>query len=290
MNDTDYMNQIYESTDEAGFRVLTWYNAGTRNFYAKTPIHTPEDLKGMKIRVQQSPASVQMMEAFGAAASPMSFGEVYTAIQQGVIDGAENNELALTNNKHGEVAKYFSYNKHQMVPDMLIGNLKFLNSLSDEERQVFEEAARLSTDFAVMVVVGTYQVVVRYFFNSPSTVSEELLTYSFSCMALLSSALVFGKRDHMRMGFIADKLTGVPKKILEIVIELMIMAFSVSVMIWGGYTIMQLSMTQVTASLGIPMGVVYIVVPLSGVLIAIYSVLNIIDLAMGIDRRPAEEE
>ena len=144
--------------------------------------------------------------------------------------------------------------------------------------------------FAAMVVVGTYQIVTRYFFNSPSTVSEELLTYSFSWMALLSSALVFGKRDHMRMGFIADKLTGVPKKILEIVIELMIMIFSVSVMVWGGYTIMQLSMTQVTASLGIPMGVVYIVVPLSGVLIAIYSVLNIIDLAMGIDRRPTEEE
>ena len=146
MNDTEYMNNIYESTDEAGFRVLTWYNAGTRYFYAKTPINTPDDLKGMKIRVQQSPASVQMMEAFGAAASPMSFGEVYTAIQQGVIDGAENNELALTNNKHGEVAKYFSYNKHQMVPDMLIGNLKFLNGLSDEEREVFEEAARLSTE------------------------------------------------------------------------------------------------------------------------------------------------
>ena len=106
----------------------------------------PDDLKGLKIRVQQSPASVNMAKAFGAAASPMSFGEVYTAIQQGVIDGAENNELALTNNKHGEVAKYFSYNKHQMVPDMLIGNLKFLNSLSDEEREVFEEAARLSTE------------------------------------------------------------------------------------------------------------------------------------------------
>ena len=116
------------------------------SFYATKPIHTPDDLKGLKIRVQQSPASVNMAKAFGAAASPMSFGEVYTAIQQGVIDGAENNELALTNNKHGEVAKYFSYNKHQMVPDMLIGNLKFLNSLSDEEREVFEEAARLSTE------------------------------------------------------------------------------------------------------------------------------------------------
>lgn len=146
MNDTDYMEKVYASTDEAGFRVLTWYNAGTRNFYATKPIHTPDDLKGLKIRVQQSPASVNMVKGFGAAASPMSFGEVYTAIQQGVIDGAENNELALTNNKHGEVAKYFSYNRHQMVPDMLIGNLKFLNSLSPEEREIFEEAARLSTE------------------------------------------------------------------------------------------------------------------------------------------------
>ena len=75
--------------------------------------------------------------------------------------------------------------------------------------------------FAVMVVVGTYQIVVRYFFNNPSTVSEELLTYSFTWMALLSTALVFGKRDHMRMGFLADKVTGQKKKVLEIGIELL---------------------------------------------------------------------
>lgn len=146
MNDTDYMENVYDSTDEAGFRVMTWYNAGTRNFYATTPIYTPDDLKGLKIRVQQSPASVKMVQAFDAAATPLSFGDVYTAIQQHVIDGAENNELALTNNKHGEVAKYFSYTKHQMVPDMLVGNLKFLNSLSDEELAVFKEATRLSTE------------------------------------------------------------------------------------------------------------------------------------------------
>lgn len=146
MEDTDYMQNVYASTDDAGFRVVTWYNAGTRNFYGKTPIRTPEDLKGMKIRVQQSPASVAMVNAFGAAAAPMGFGEVYTAIQQGVIDGAENNELALTNNKHGEVAKYYSYNKHQMVPDMLVANLKFLNGLSPEEYEIFEEAAKRSTE------------------------------------------------------------------------------------------------------------------------------------------------
>lgn len=146
MNDVDYMRKVYRSTDEAGFQVMTWYNAGTRSFYAKTPIYTPDDLKGLKIRVQQSPASVNMCNEFGAAASPMSFGEVYTAIQQGVIDGAENNELALTNNKHGEVAKYYAYNKHQMVPDVLVGNLKFLDGLSEEEFEIFQEAALLSTE------------------------------------------------------------------------------------------------------------------------------------------------
>ncbi len=146
MNDTDYMNQVYASTEDTGLQVVTWYNVGTRNFYAKKPINTPDDMKGMKIRVQQSPASIKMAKAFGAAASPMSFGEVYTAIQQGVIDGAENNELALTDNKHGEVAKYFTYSKHQMIPDVLIANYKFLNGLSDEERAVFEEAARISTE------------------------------------------------------------------------------------------------------------------------------------------------
>lgn len=146
MRDEDYMQKVYSSTDEAGFRVLTWYNAGLRSFYAKTPIRTPDDLKGLKIRVQQSPASIAMVNAFGAAATPMAFGEVYTAIQQGVIDGAENNELALTSNKHGEVAKFYSGNNHQMIPDLMLANLRFLENLPPEDRKVFEEAAHLSTE------------------------------------------------------------------------------------------------------------------------------------------------
>ena len=162
MQDTEYMENVYASTDEAGFRVVTWYNAGTRNFYGKSPIRTPEDLKGKKIRVQQSPASVEMVKAFGAAAAPMGFGEVYTAIQQGVIDGAENNELALTNNKHGEVAKYYSYNKHQMVPDMLVANLKFLNSLwlikgnkkkgKAQSRRYQRQDTRINCDYTRLVL------------------------------------------------------------------------------------------------------------------------------------------
>ena len=143
MNDTDYMENVYDSTDEAGFRVMTWYNAGTRNFYATTPIYTPDDLKGLKIRVQQSPASVKMVQAFGAAATPLSFGDVYTATQQHVIDGAENNELALTDNGHGDICKYYSYDMHQMVPDLLVANYAFLNGLSAEERAIFEEGFQI---------------------------------------------------------------------------------------------------------------------------------------------------
>ena len=135
--------------------------------------------------------------------------------------------------------------------------------------------------FAVMVVVGTYQIITRFVFNNPSTVSEELLTYTFAWMAIFSSAYVFGKRDHMRMTFVADKLPKEQRKILEIVIELLIIAFAVIVLIYGGFTIMGLTMTQKTASLGVMMGVIYAVVPICGILIAIYGVLNVIDLCTG---------
>lgn len=135
--------------------------------------------------------------------------------------------------------------------------------------------------FAFMVCIGTYQIVMRLIIQNPSTVSEELLTYSFTWMALLASAYVFGKRDHMRMGFLADKLTGTPRKILEIFIELLLMVFTVVVLIYGGVSIIKLTMIQKTASLGIPMGVIYTIIPITGVLILIYSILNIIDLCVG---------
>ena len=143
--------------------------------------------------------------------------------------------------------------------------------------------------FAVMVVVGTYQIITRFVFNNPSTISEELLTYTFAWMAIFSSAYVFGKRDHMRMTFVADKLPKEQRKILEIVIELLIIAFAVIVLIYGGFTIMGLTMTQKTASLGVMMGVVYAVVPICGILIAIYGVLNVIDLCAGYENTEEEK-
>ena len=135
--------------------------------------------------------------------------------------------------------------------------------------------------FAAMVVIGTYQIITRFVFNNPSTISEELLTYSFTWMALLATAYVFGKRDHMRMGFIADTLSASVQKGLSIAGEVLVLILAAGVMVYGGFNIMKLTMTQSTASLGIPMGVVYTIIPISGILIVIFSVLNIIDLATG---------
>lgn len=144
MDDESITGPIFESTRQAGFEAVTWLDAGTRNFYTvNTPIETLEDLKGLKIRVQQSPTNVEMMERLGGSATPMGFGEVYTSLQSHIIDGAENNEMALTDNGHGDVCKYYSYDMHQMIPDILIGNNDFLEGLSSEERSIFDEGFAL---------------------------------------------------------------------------------------------------------------------------------------------------
>lgn len=144
MDDPEITDPIFESTKKAGFEAVTWIDAGTRNFYTVSkPIETPADLKGLKIRVQQSPTNVEMMSRLGGSATPMGFGEVYTALQSKVIDGTENNEMALTSNGHGDVCKYYSYDMHQMIPDILIGNCAFLDEMPEEDRAIFEEGFAL---------------------------------------------------------------------------------------------------------------------------------------------------
>ena len=135
--------------------------------------------------------------------------------------------------------------------------------------------------FILMTLVGTYQIVTRYFFNRPSTISEELLTYSFTWMSLLASAYVFGKRDHMRMGFLADKFTGPGRRYLEVAIDLLTFAFAGVVMVYGGISITKLTMIQTTASLRVPMGYIYMIVPVTGILIMIFSLINALDMFHG---------
>lgn len=144
MDDPEIVKPIFESTREGGFEGVAWLDAGSRSFYTKDkPVNSPEDLSGLKIRVQQSPTNVRMMDLLGSSASPMGFGEVYTALQSGIIDGAENNEMSLTDNGHGEVCKYYSYDMHQMVPDIVIANYNWLENLPEEDRKVFDEGFKV---------------------------------------------------------------------------------------------------------------------------------------------------
>lgn len=139
---------LYKTTSDIGFSGLTFYDSGTRNFYTDNKkIMHPDDLKGLKIRVQPSPTSIQMIELMGGSPTPMPYGEVYTALQQGVIDGTENNETALTDSNHGEVAKEYSYSEHAMVPDILIMNDNKWDQLSAKQKEAISEAAEESTAF-----------------------------------------------------------------------------------------------------------------------------------------------
>ncbi|OLS40963.1 TRAP transporter substrate-binding protein [Bacillus sp. MRMR6] len=144
MMDSEYMQEeIFPQTAEIGFVVKTWFDAGARSFYTKnTPITEPSDLKGLKMRTLASPTLMEMVSLMGGNPTPLDWGEVYGALQQGVIDGLENNELALTVNKHAEVAKEFSNTRHLFAPDVLIVNTKTLNKLTSNQKEILDNELR----------------------------------------------------------------------------------------------------------------------------------------------------
>lgn len=137
----DVGKEIMDSTKEKGFFALSAYVAGTRSFYAKKPITKPEDLKGLKIRVQASPTTIKMIELMGGSPTPISFGEVYTAMQQGVVDGAENNVPSWVQTRHIEIAKVFSEDEHASIPDFLVISTKTWEKLTPEQQQILAKAA-----------------------------------------------------------------------------------------------------------------------------------------------------
>ncbi|WP_428910767.1 TRAP transporter substrate-binding protein [Niallia sp. Krafla_26] len=142
MENSEAVHDIFTKTKDQGWFAIGWYSGGQRSIYtANTKVESTEDMKGMKIRVQESPTSISMIKAMGGSPTPMAFGEVYTSLQQGIIDGAENNEMGLTSNKHGEVAKAYTYTEHQYVPDVLIMSTEAWEGLTDEQKDVIIESA-----------------------------------------------------------------------------------------------------------------------------------------------------
>jgi tripartite ATP-independent transporter DctP family solute receptor len=129
-------------------RGLCYYDAGKRSFYTKNkPISEPQDLRGMKMRVMESNTAINMIKAFGGSPTPVSYGELYTALQQGIVDGAENNPPSLFTSKHYEVCKHYTINEHTAVPDMVIISTKVWNLLSEQERVWLQEAADESANY-----------------------------------------------------------------------------------------------------------------------------------------------
>ena len=144
--DSKQMQDFFLSSADKGFVTLTYYTSGSRSFYTvKTPIRKPEDLKGLKIRVQNMKSQMDMVTALGGNPVAMSYGEVYTALSTGVIDGTENNETALTIGKHGEVCKVYSMDQHAFIPDALVMSTKVWNTISQDDQKIILDAARNST-------------------------------------------------------------------------------------------------------------------------------------------------
>lgn len=137
-------DEILAAFEAKGLIALCYYDSGARSFYTKKPIAKLADMKGMKIRVQQSDMWVAMMQAFGANPTPMAFGEVYSAIQTGVVDGAENNWPSYESSRHFEVAKYYTLTEHSLQPEVLVMSKKSYDKLSADDQKIIRQAAKES--------------------------------------------------------------------------------------------------------------------------------------------------
>jgi len=152
--DDAHMNQVLKgeigkellvSTEKFWLRGLCFYDAGKRSFYTKSkPIANPEDLAGLKIRVQESKMAINMVRGMGGSPTPVAYGELYTALQQGIVDAAENNPPSFYNSRHYEVCKFYSIDEHTAIPDVVLVSTKVWESLNLEEQNWLQEAANES--------------------------------------------------------------------------------------------------------------------------------------------------
>ena len=140
--DSEIGQELLLAPVDAGLRGLGYYDAGSRSFYTtRRPVMTPEDLGGLKIRVQESQTAMQMVQALGGSPTPIAWGELYTALQQGVVDGAENNPPSFYTARHYEVARFFTLDEHTAVPDLLLISTRVWDSLTPEQQGWLQRAA-----------------------------------------------------------------------------------------------------------------------------------------------------
>ena len=127
--------ELAKQLEDKGIKVLGYLDSGSRNFFTQKAVRTPDDLKGQKIRVMASPVMVKTMEAMGATGVPVAWAELYTALQTGVVDGAENNHPSVVAKKFYEVSKFYTLDEHMRIPDLLLMSMKLWNQLNDEQKK-----------------------------------------------------------------------------------------------------------------------------------------------------------
>lgn len=140
--------RLLEGPAAARLRGLCYYDAGSRSFYTRNaPIHVPADLAGLKIRTQESRTAIRMVQALGGSATPIAWGELYTALQQGIVDGAENNPPSFQLSRHYEVCRHYSLDEHTAIPDVLLVSARRWERLDERERTILSRAAAESAMF-----------------------------------------------------------------------------------------------------------------------------------------------
>lgn len=143
--DSEIAQDLYNLTESDGFIGLTWLDSGARSFYtANKAIRTPADLKGLKIRTMDSQMAIDMMSALGGSATVMGYSDIYTGMQQGVVDGAENNVTALRD--HKDVTKYYCFDEHTRIPDIIVISSSVWNQMSDSQKEIMTTTAQKMTE------------------------------------------------------------------------------------------------------------------------------------------------
>ncbi len=199
--------EFLNSLEPASFVGLAWYDSGARNFYnSKREIKSVADLKGLKIRVQESKLMMGLVSALGAVPTPMPFGEVYSALQTGVIEGAENNWPSYFSTSHYEVAKFFTLDGHTRVPEILIASKTSMDRLPKEDQQIIMQAAKDSMPFQIKL------------WKEFEKVSEEKVTAAGSIVTHLTPEAVaeFQKAMEPLYSELTPELKATVKKIQEV--------------------------------------------------------------------------
>ncbi len=137
----DTGTSLLDGLQEAKMQGLAYYDSGSRNFYSTKPLNSIKDLEGQKIRVQQSEMNIKLMEALGASATPMPYGEVFSGLQTGIIDGAENNLPSYDSSNHFQEAKYLIMDHHTRVPEVLLISKASWDKISKEDQEIIRQAA-----------------------------------------------------------------------------------------------------------------------------------------------------